>query len=979
MADSKLTEEQEKRVFEIYQKALELDIDARMKYIEEATEDEKKLKDAVFELVASSEQAERKHFMHTPAADLSQLDLSKNTSQSNSLSQENEAIPLPIGNYKPTRLIGEGGFGKVYLAEQSKPVSREVALKLIRHELIDERFIKRFEAERQMLAVLNHPNIAQIYDAGATDEGRPFLVMELVDGISLTKYCNKKKLGIRSRLKIFIQICMAIQHAHQKGVIHRDIKPVNILVTEQGGDPIPKVIDFGISKALDLKFNEKTVATIAEFFGSPSYMSPEQVSQNELDIDTRADVYSLGILLYELMTDSLPFSSKQSFIVLMNQIVSDEPTRPSIKISELEKEQLVNLNYSSRSKIQKDLAGDLDWIILKALEKKRDDRYASASAFAAEITRYLANEPVSARAPTFAYRTKKFIHRHIFGVMASAAILLVLIAGIVGTTSGYIDAKNESIKAQQQAETAQQTVALLSEFLSAVDPRNKGKDLKVVELLEAFKPRLEQLDDRPVVQASLIYTYAKTYRGLGLFDEAATFAERAFKNRENHLGEKHPATLDAIVLWAQLLNEQGKFETAEHWARIAMMRVNTNEVENKNIVLLRASTEVAHALELQGKYSEAEKLHRSNLFSFSELLGDKHPDTLKSKSHLATVLMLQQKLEEAEALFRSLLLTSIQVWGDDHPNTLSIMNELARVVIESGNLKEAESLYRSAFETSIKVLGSEHPDTVDSMSSLAVILGYLSQYEEAEELNRRAVEISTNTLGGEHPNTLTIMGNLAGSLFRLERFLEAEELMRKVWQKRVEILGSEHPATLSSLHGLASMMAAQGHYLKAKELFHESIERQRNALGNDHPDTLASMGNLAWTLTKLKDYSAAIQLYRDTLAIKLKVQGEDHFSTMNVQHTMANALLKQGEYEEAERVFRQVMNKRKLILGSEKVDTIESMIGLGNALKYLGRFTEAEILYQESLALQIKIKGVDHASVKEIRLLLQELSGASKN
>lgn len=971
MTDSKLPDDQEKFIFEIYQKAIELDGEAQLKYIDEATEDDKKLKDAVNDLVASSEQAEQEKFMHTLAADLGQLELSKNTSQSDSLSQENEQIPPPIGNYKPTRLIGEGGFGKVYLAEQFEPVTRKVALKLIRHELVDERFIKRFEAERQMLAVLNHPNIAQIYDAGATREGRPFLVMEFVDGVNVLAYCKRNQLSINSRLKIFSQVCHAIQHAHQKGVVHRDIKPGNILVSEVDGQAQPKVIDFGISKALNLDINDKTMATCAEFFGSPSYMSPEQLSQNETDIDTRSDVYSLGILLYELLTDSIPFSGEQSFIVLMNQIISDEPTRPSIKASQLDREQLVALNYSNASQIQKDLADDLDWIILKALKKDRDSRYSSASAFAAEINRYLSNEPVLARAPTLTYRTGKFVSRHLLGVMASAIIVIILIAGVIGTSVGFINARDEAIRAKQAELNAQQTITLLQEFLTAADPRSKGKELKVVELLEGFKPKLEQLVHRPEIQASLMYTYAKTYFGLGLFREADYFNNKAIKIRKKILMTESRDSLISSVLKIDILRELGQYKSAEKWGR-EVIQQSTKLLGSEHPTTLSAMSAVADVLKKLGKFKDAEKMHRETLEKRIRILGEDHLDTIYSNARLAVTLGYQTKFIEALEINQKVLSERIRLLGSEHPLTLNTMNNLAFVIGELGGFHESEKLHRKVYQKRMVVLGSDHPDTSTSLSNLAWVLNKQAKYHEAEKLQRNAWEIEKQTLGEDHPDTLVTLGNLATALEQVGEMAEAERLHYTVWQKRSEILGEEHPATLAGLNDFATVLAKQMKYLEAKKLFKELVVRRSVAVGKEHIDTLTSMGNLAWVLAKLKDYPAAVELNRKTLIVKQSALGEEHPSTLSTLDNLSDSLMESGETEEAEKLFRQAWQSRQKVLGKDHPRTIKSMMGLSKTLEQLGRKGDSKNILQQALTIQIKSKGEQDHMVKTIRKLIEK-------
>jgi len=963
----------EQEAFDIYQHALELGRDERSAYIQATAGDRKAVMDMVYALLGSAKEAEEKGFMRTPAAEIKQMGSARKKDKTS----KPVPLPPPIGNYTPIKLLGEGGFGQVFLAEQTVPVARRVAIKLMRNELCTERFIRRFESEWQMLAVLNHPNIAKIIDAGTGSDGRPYLVMEYIQGNSIINYCNQHQIDIRCRLDLFLQVCSAIQHAHQKGVIHRDIKPENILVSELDGNAVPKVIDFGIAKALDLKVNQKTMLISTDFFGSPSYMSPEQIEQAELDIDTRSDVYGLGVLLYELLTNSTPFVNDDSLMTLMNQILSQEPDRPSTKAQQMSDEQLANIGGIKVTALRKLLEGDLDWIVTKALEKSRDERYSSASAFSADINRYLANEPVIARAPTVVYRSRKFVRRHTLGVMASAIILVLLITGILGTSMGFVNARSEAARArlaetnaQQQADTAQQTVTLLLEFLSAVDPGEKGRDLKVVALLEAFEPRIDQLEQRPVIQSSLLYTYASTYSGLGLLGEALAFAERAFRNRETHLGEFHLATIEAIVLWADLLVKTGQYDIAEQWAREAIARTSNGNTDGLTLLFV-ANAVVADALQKRGKFLEAEELLRNNLIGRSELLGKDHPDTLQSMTQLATIFWHQNRLGEAERLHREVLKKRTELFGEDHPDTVSTLNGLAVVVSESGQLTEGIKLHRATLEKRTRVLGTEHPDTLASMANLAWVLGQQGQFADAEAQTRQVWEIEKRILGPEHPDTLTTMGNLASALERLDRMPEAEKLHRIVWLERSKILGEEHPSTLTGLNDLAVALARQGKYQQAKTLFQDLIIRRTNAVGKEHPGTLTSMGNLAWVLTKLNDYDVAVKLHRETLAVKQQALGEDHHSTLSTMSNLANALMEQGNLTEAEQLFRESRDKRKNVLGAEHAATIQSTIGLGIVAQRLGNPAEAKLLFEEALDIQLKTLGPEHKNTLRTKQLLE--------
>jgi serine/threonine protein kinase len=348
-----------------------------------------------------------------------------------------------IGRYKLLQKIGEGGGGVVYMAQQMEPVKRRVALKIIKLGMDTRQVIARFEAERQALAIMNHPNIAKVLDAGATESGRPYFVMELVPGEHVTTFCDKRKLSTKDRLKLFIQICRAVQHAHQKGIIHRDLKPGNVLVTMLEDHPVPKIIDFGVAKATQQELTEKTLFTQhGHFIGTPAYMSPEQASLTGHDIDTRSDIYALGVLLYKLLTGKTPFDStkflKAGYDEIRRVIAEDEPPKPSTRISTMDDEELTSLathRHSGPNRLRRLVRGDLDWIVMKALEKDRRRRYETANGFAMDISRYLADEPISAGRPSFAYKFGKFVRRNKTAVAAVLLLTAVAIAGLLEVTA----------------------------------------------------------------------------------------------------------------------------------------------------------------------------------------------------------------------------------------------------------------------------------------------------------------------------------------------------------------------------------------------------------------------------------------------------------------------------------------------------------------------------------------------------------------
>ena len=437
-----------------------------------------------------------------------------------------EGAGTVIDRYKVLQLIGEGGFGAVYMAEQKVPVKRKVALKIIKLGMDTRQVIARFEAERQALAMMDHPNIAKVLDAGATDTGRPYFVMELVKGIPVNEYCDKNNLSTTQRLELFIRICNAVQHAHQKGIIHRDLKPSNVLITLHDGMPVPKVIDFGIAKATGHELTDKTLFTeFRQFIGTPEYMSPEQAEMSGLDIDTRSDIYSLGVLLYELLTGTTPFDGRELCKAGLGEIQriirEEEPHKPSTRVSTMgdEATDIARHRHTDAGSLNRQLRGDLDWIVMKALEKDRTRRYETANGLALDVGRFLSDEPVLATPPSAPYRIHKFVRRNRVAVMASGLIAAALVLGLAAATVGFVQAQRQRALVAQEASRSRAVSAFLQEMLSSVDPAvSQGREVTVRSMLDAAGERLEMgtMADQPATEASLRHTIGTTYESLGL-------------------------------------------------------------------------------------------------------------------------------------------------------------------------------------------------------------------------------------------------------------------------------------------------------------------------------------------------------------------------------------------------------------------------------------------------------------------------------
>ena len=689
-----------------------------------------------------------------------------------------EAVGQTLGHYKLLQKIGEGGCGAVYMADQEHPVRRRVALKVIKLGMDTKNVIARFEAERQALALMDHPNIAKVLDAGATDVGRPFFVMELVRGIKITDYCDQNNLNTSQRLGLFIQVCQAIQHAHQKGIIHSDIKPSNILVTMHDGVPVPKVIDFGIAKATtDQRLTDKTLFTAYEqFIGTPAYMSPEQAEMSGLDIDTRSDIYSLGVLLYELLTGRTPFDAKElmnSGIDAMRKTIRErEPQRPSTKLHTLQGDDLTTTarrHGVEASRLMSLLRGDLDWIVMKCLEKDRTRRYETANGIAADLKRHLNNEAIVARPPSAAYRFQKSFRRNKLAFAAAGAVAAALLLGIIGSTSQAIratHARREAVAAQanearlrQQAEADEQTAKTESarneqtaKFL--IDMLDNGGKLAVKgwdttllrEMMDQAEARMSKdLADNPRVEANLRGNLAWTYYELGEYSRAEDSVRRAVELCRKAF-EYEPTNLDvqkglgnSLNLLGLTLWHEGKLPEAESCQRESLA-IARKLFGDESAEAAGPIHDLALVLEFQGKYAEAEEMYRESLATRQKLLGNGDEQVGWSLFGVGGALCVEGRFAEGESFVRKSLVIFQNLYGPKHPNVALMLRFLGNVQQDEGKLTEAESSLREALAMQKELLPKNHADTLGSVYSLASVLEQEGKLDEAVALYRQAAD-----------------------------------------------------------------------------------------------------------------------------------------------------------------------------------------------------------------------------------------------
>ncbi len=699
-----------------------------------------------------------------------------------------------IGPYRLIRKLGEGGMGEVWLAEQSAPVKRHVALKIIKAGRYDKSALIRFDLERQALALMDHPAIAKVFDAGSTAEGQPYFAMEYVAGLSITQYCDEKRLSPNERLLIFTKVCEGVQHAHQKAIIHRDLKPTNILVVEVDGKPVPRVIDFGLAKAISEQSESGTLVTRAGgLVGTPGYMSPEQMDPMVADVDTRADVYSLGVVLYELLTGVLALDAKQweskPFHEVLRQVHEEEPTSPSTRLNNDPAALAIAEKRSTDPRqLASMLRGDLDWITLKALERDRTRRYGTPAELAADLGRYLRNEPVIARPPTLVYRTKKYVQRHKFGVAAATAAALLLVA------FGVMQAV-QLRRTTRERDRADRVTKFMTGMFKVSNPSEaRGNAVTAREILDKSSKDIETgLRKDPELQAQLMETMAQTYAGLGLYRRAQGLVEHARAIQSSLFGERKRETLASESYLAQLLRAQGHLP-------------------------------------------EAEKLLQTTIEAQRQVLGPNDPDTLASMDRLGYVYANGARPADAESLFRQTLSAERKVLGPDDPQTLGTLNELAEVLTPQGRYTEADQIYGELIAAQKRTLGPDHPATLLSMSHAAENLEEEGRLQEAEELYSNVIAAQRRVVGPEHPQTLRAMTMLAVTMMKEGRYAEADKLQSQVIEIKARVLGPTHTSTLQSMEMEALNLSREGRYADSEKMFRDVIE---TAEKTDQPATVA--------------------------------------------------------------------------------------------------------------------------------------------
>lgn len=926
-----------------------------------------------------------------------------------------------LGPYKLIRRIGEGGMGAVFLAEQVLPVKRSVAVKIIKPGLDPRRVLARFEAERQALAVMDHPNIAKVLDVGATgisgpstgpatswgggsaswpapkgrsSHGRPYFVMELVHGVPITHYCDEHRLTPNERLELFIPICHAVQHAHQKGIIHRDLKPSNVLVAVYDDKPVPKIIDFGVAKAVGDGVDQR--AQVTEFgsvVGTLEYMSPEQAEPGQPDIDTRSDIYSLGALLYELLTGTTPLQPKRltgaALLELLRLVREEEPPSPSSRLSTTEELPSIAANRRVEPKQLSGLVrGDLDWIVMKCLEKARTRRYQTANELARDLDRYLHDETVEARPPSRVYRFRKFAwrNRKLLATGIAFCALLVIGTGISAWQAIRATAAEQLAREQEQVARTERDLVVAEkqradeetaitkavneflqvELLGQADIANqdagsdRNRNISVRELLDRAAKRVgPKFKGQELTEAALRLTLGKAYLALAEFAAGRAQLQISLDLRKQKLGADSLDTVESMNALGVAYLESKHYEQAEDLLKQALAGFRLLQGP-QHFDTLMAMQNLAVLYNQLGRFDDAELLFKEALAGLRSQLGPDHRETLATMGNLGDLYHSRGRDDEAEPLLTEVLERRRVTLGEDHPHTIGTLADLADVKRIRGKLDEAELLYKQALKLRRAKLGEDHPSTLESMNGLAMLYRDRSRYDLAEPLLKQVLEARRKKFGADDPNTVSILNNLAALYRDQGRYVEAEPLFKEVLERWRARLGADHPRTLRAMNNLATLYLSRQRFDEAEPLLKEAIQGSRAKLGDEHPATLQTIFNLGGLYMERARYQDAEPLFRQVYERRRAKLGSDHPDTIASLNSLALVQNALGNFEAAESTFKQVLDARRIRLGADHADTIRSVNNLAQLYRDRGRLEEAAQLLDDAAAHARKRLGLNH-------------------
>ncbi len=894
-------------------------------------------------------------------------------------------INTTIGPYRLTAVLGEGGMGVVYAADQAEPVRRKVALKIIRLGMNTEEVVRRFEMERQALALMSHPNIARVFDAGVTADGRPYFVMEYVVGMPLTEYCDDRRLSIGKRLELFCEVCAAIQHAHQKGVIHRDIKPSNVIVEiGEDGRATPKVIDFGIAKAINQQLTEKTLATkLGRIMGTPAYMSPEQADLDGERVDTRSDIYSLSVLLYELLTSTTPFTQAELLsagYAEINRVIREEdPPPPSTRLSRMEMHtarSVAESRSSSAQSVQQQVAGDLDWIILKGLEKSPDRRYSSAAELQADIRRHLNDEPVVARPPSRGYKLAKFYRRNRLATNAAIVILGLGIAFTVTTTLQSRSLARALEQATVERTRAQEVTAFILKLLAEADPAVSGAEsVTVREVLDRGAAELESsLKGQPATKAATIFGIANVYRELGLYEDAIHVLDLA-ASIEPDVQEQSPVLLGRLRLErAYIEHDLGHLPTAETLYREAA-GLMAGSGQSGNLVDVWGG--LGQVLAEMGKAEEGRSYIEDALKIATEADDVDKVTVARLTNHLTEALLALGAYDRAAESAQRAVALSNETFGET--STQAAMAYATQSIVNKrlGRFEDALTAETAALDIYQRLMGRDHLYSATLLSNRAATLTNLGRLDEAERDSLESLAIYGRLFETAHPGYVSAQSNLANIYVKQGKYAAAETAFRRVLDLDRQSLGSSHPYIASDMESIATTLSFQGRSAAALALQSQVVDMRREVLPAGHPDIARGLLNYSKYLIETRRPADA-QAALDQALTMLAGSGEQDPLLLAARFARAELLFLRGDLAGADEQFGAVQESQGRSLGPDHPDLATTLLQRARVKAALGEKGESERMLRRSLEIRRASLGRDHPLTKLAERELKALQDAAE-
>ncbi len=818
-----MTDPRQQRAEDLFQRALDLEPDQRAAFLDAECGDDAALRDEVDGLLGYAGD-DATGFLDKPAVPMAPPG-------------RRLTDPDTVGPYRVLGRLGDGAYGVVYEVEQTEPIQRRLALKLLKAGMDTEEILARFETERQTLAVLDHPNIARVIDAGASDGGRPYFVMELVRGETITDYCDSMKLDLRARLELFIEVGRAVQHAHQRGVLHRDLKPSNILVSHVDGRAMPKVIDFGIAKVTTAAASSRPSYTLdGQAMGTPIYMSPEQSGRSRLDVDTATDVYSMGVLLYELLCGQLPYDaevfrdvSPDRFEARMRE---NDPAPPSIRVQKLGDQAAAVARRRSNEAwhLRSELDGDLDWIVMRAIERDRLRRYQTLQELIQEIERYFRDDPVLAGPPGIRYRLRKFVSRNRGALMVAGLAMISVLIAAGGLTYSLIESNRQRMVAESARAESDAVLVFLSNMLSSADPGREGADVTVVEVLDAASQDVGiDFAEQPQVEARLRSVMGLVYRELGRYDDAHAHFERGLQLIDG----REDIGVDLQRELGTLQRSEGDYASAEStFVRILDARRQDPSPDPR--LLIQSLTDLGGLYVMAERHDEGIPiLEEAQQLARRENLPDTDPVVAVIYTDLGNAYRSAGMFDEAEVLLLAAIDLADRSHGHAHAGIISDIQNLAGLYRETGRLDEALPLYRRCYVDGIEVFGGEHPVTLRFRSNYALCLSDMGLYEEALVHSQEVVTSREALLGLDNPSTLASRLNLALLYARMDRYEESAASARETRQRIRTKMGEDHIYAMIVDHILGSALHLGGDPTAGEVYLRAAVTGMREILPAD--------------------------------------------------------------------------------------------------------------------------------------------------